>query len=129
MSLVARHLEANGIPTIIIGSALDIVEHCGVPRFLYADFPLGNPCGVPYDQSMQLSIISQAIALLRTATTANTTERLPYIWSEDNSWRDDYSKVDDSNREELLQRGEARRRLQAEEKAAGSERAAMIAEA
>jgi D-proline reductase (dithiol) PrdB len=129
VSLVARFLEANGIPTVIIGSALDIVEHCGVPRFLYADFPLGNPCGVPYDHSMQLSIISEAIALLRTATSANTTERLPHIWSEDNDWRDDYGKVDDSNREELAQRGDARRRLQAEEKATGSERSAMIAEA
>jgi D-proline reductase (dithiol) PrdB len=33
VSLVARHLETNGIPTVIVGSALDIVEHCGVPRF------------------------------------------------------------------------------------------------
>ncbi|NKB32132.1 MAG: hypothetical protein GKR91_03445 [Pseudomonadales bacterium] len=128
MSLVARHLEANGIPTLIIGSARDIVEHCGVPRFLYTDFPLGNPCGKPYDHDMQLSIISQAIALLRTATTANTTEKAPYIWSADNSWRDDYAKVDDSNREELARRGEERRRRQTEDKAEGIDRVAMIAD-
>ena len=48
LSLVARHLEANGLPTVIIGSALDVVEHCGVPRFLFTDFPLGNPCGHPW---------------------------------------------------------------------------------
>ena len=126
MGLTARHLEANGLPTVIIGSAIDIIEHCGVPRFLYTDFPLGNPCGVPYDHEMQLSIINQAIALFRSAYEANTTERTTYIWSEDNSWRDGYSKVDKSNREELAQRGEARRRLQAEEKAAGLERSAMI---
>jgi hypothetical protein len=29
VSLVARHLETNGIPTVIVGSALDVVEHCG----------------------------------------------------------------------------------------------------
>ena len=126
MGLTARHLEANGLPTVIIGSAIDIIEHCGVPRFLYTDFPLGNPCGVPYDHEMQLSIINQAIALFRSAYEANTTERTTYIWSEDNSWRDGYSKVDKSNREELAQRGEARRRLQTEEKAAGLERSAMI---
>jgi len=39
VSLVARYLEANGLPTVIVGSALDIVEHCGVPRFLFTDFP------------------------------------------------------------------------------------------
>ncbi|MDG2250161.1 MAG: hypothetical protein P8N11_04900 [Gammaproteobacteria bacterium] len=126
MGLTARHLEANGLPTVIIGSAIDIIEHCGVPRFLYTDFPLGNPCGVPYDHEMQLSIINQAIALFRSAYEANTTERTTYIWSEDNSWRDGYSKVDKSNREELAQRGEARRRLQDEEKVAGLERSAMI---
>jgi D-proline reductase (dithiol) PrdB len=43
ISLVARHLETNGIPTVIVGSALDVVEHCGVPRFYFTDFPLGNP--------------------------------------------------------------------------------------
>jgi hypothetical protein len=126
VGLTARHLEANGLPTVIIGSAIDIIEHCGVPRFLYTDFPLGNPCGVPYDHGMQLSIINQAIAMFRSASEANTTERTTYIWSEDNSWRDGYSKVDKSNREELAQRGEARRRLQTEEKAAGLERSAMI---
>ncbi len=128
MGLVARYLEANGIPTLIMGSAKDIVEHCGVPRFLYSDFPLGNPCGKPYDHDMQLSIISQAIALFRTAESANTMERIPYIWSEDNSWRDDYARVDDSNREELAHRGEERRRIQAEQKSAGMERAAMVAD-
>jgi hypothetical protein len=126
VGLIARHLEANGLPTVIIGSAIDIIEHCGVPRFLYTDFPLGNPCGVPYDHEMQLSIINQAIALFRSSSETNTTERTTYIWSEDNSWRDGYSKVDKSNREELAQRGEARRRLQAEEKVAGLERSAMI---
>ncbi|MEZ5231807.1 MAG: hypothetical protein R2749_03740 [Acidimicrobiales bacterium] len=48
MSLVARHLEANGIPTVIVGSARDIVEQAGVARFLFVDFPLGNPMGKPY---------------------------------------------------------------------------------
>jgi hypothetical protein len=128
VSLVARHLEANGIPTVIVGSALDVVEYCGVSRYLHGDFPLGNPCGKPYDKGMQLSIISQAMALLRNATAANTTERLDYVWSEDNSWRDDYARVDDSNREQLRLRGEQRRLQQQSDRAAGKSRAAMIAE-
>ena len=63
MSLVARHLEANDIPTIILGSAKDIVEHCGVPRFLFTDFPLGNPCGKPWDVEMQRRIVGLADVL------------------------------------------------------------------
>ena len=49
VGLAARHLEAHGIPTVIMGCAKDIVEHCGVPRFLWSDFPLGNSAGRPFD--------------------------------------------------------------------------------
>ena len=45
VGLVARHLEANGLPTVIMGCAKDIVEYCGVPRLLFTDFPLGNSAG------------------------------------------------------------------------------------
>ena len=61
MSLAARHLEAAGIPTVIVGSARDIVEECGVPRFLFVDFPLGNPCGKPWDGEMQYKIVGGAL--------------------------------------------------------------------
>ena len=61
MSLVARHLEANGLPTVIIGSARDVVEHCGVPRFVFTDFPLGNPCGPPYRRDIQRTVVAMAI--------------------------------------------------------------------
>ena len=52
---------------MIIGSALDVVEHCGVARFLFIDFPLGNPRGRPWDRTMQEAIVRQAIDLLVTA--------------------------------------------------------------
>ena len=42
VSLVARLLEENGIATVVMGCAKDIVEHVGVPRLLFSDFPLGN---------------------------------------------------------------------------------------
>jgi hypothetical protein len=46
VSLAARHLEENGIATVVMGCAKDIVEFVGVPRFLFSDFPLGNATGV-----------------------------------------------------------------------------------
>ena len=63
MSLVARHLEENAIPTLVLGSARDIVEECGVPRFLFCDFPLGNPAGRPYDRRMQHAIAELALGV------------------------------------------------------------------
>ena len=126
MSLVARHLEANGIATVIVGSALDIVEYCGVARYLHVDFPLGNPCGKPGDRDMQLAIIRQAVSLFESATEARTVVRAPFEWSEDHSWRDRYSRVDDSNREALRAKGELRRQQQAAAKASGKTRVPMI---
>lgn len=107
--LVARHLEANGIPTVILGSALDIVEHCGVPRFVFADFPLGNPCGKPYDVDMQRTIVAACIELFETAERPRTTVRMPYRWSEDESWRVRYLEVRPEDVAELAARGAERR--------------------
>ena len=117
MSLVARHLEENGIPTVVLGSARDIVEECGVPRFIFTDFPLGNPCGKPWDRKMQLAIMGTALDLLEKAWMPRTTVQTPFTWGSD-EWRDAYLRVDERNREALAQAGEERRRLQAEKKAA-----------
>ncbi len=94
VSLVARHLEANGITTVILGSARDIVEHCGVPRFVFTDFPLGNPCGKPYDVAMQRRIVAMALDVLETARAPRTTVQTPFVWSDDQAWREDFMRVD-----------------------------------
>ena len=94
VSLVARHLEAHGIATVILGSARDIVEHCGVPRFVFTDFPLGNPCGKPYDAAMQRAIVGLGLELLERAFAPRTTVQTPFVWSEDQSWRDNYMRID-----------------------------------
>lgn len=110
MSLVARYLEASGLPTVIIGSAKDIVEHCGVPRFLFSDFPLGNPCGHPWNPDMQEATVAQALRLLETATGPRTTIRSPFEWKPDPEWRERYNRVRPEDRERLLAIGDARRR-------------------
>jgi D-proline reductase (dithiol) PrdB len=112
--LVARHLEANGLPTVIIGSALDVVEHCGVPRFLFTDFPLGNPCGHPWRRDMQREIVRQAVGLIETAAGPRTTVTAPFVWKEEGTlWRPRYGRTDPADRERLLAIGEERRRRRA----------------
>ena len=119
ISLVARHLEANFIPTVIVGSALDVVEHCGVPRFYFNDFPLGNPCGPPWQKAMQRDIVRAALHLLETASGPRTTVKSPFAWHEDGAvWRARYGRVDPADKERLRELGEARRRQQAARKAA-----------
>jgi hypothetical protein len=87
VSLVARALEEQGIPTVVFGCARDIVVHCGVPRFVFTDFPLGNPTGRPFDPPSQRAILELGLRLLEDATGPRTTVQSPYEWSADASWK------------------------------------------
>lgn len=90
LGLVARHLEANGVPTVLMGCALDIVERCGVPRFLYSDFPLGNAAGRPRDPASQEITLRLALQLLADAWAPRTTWRSPLRWGPSAAWKADY---------------------------------------
>ena len=80
-SLVARHLEANGIPTVVMGCAKDIVEHAAVPRFLFSDFPLGNSAGKPHDIASQEQTLELALRVLEAAPGPHTTMQSPLRWA------------------------------------------------
>lgn len=101
MSLIARVLEAAGIPTVVMGAALDIVEHCGVPRFLFSDVPLGNAAGLPFDAASQVATLEMALALLETAPGPRTTVRNPLIWPGPPGWRRSYLGLDGLAPEDL----------------------------
>ncbi len=104
MSLIARHLEANGLPTVIMGCAKDIVEHCGVPRFLFSDFPLGNSAGRPHDPDSQRQTLELALRLLETAAGPRTTMQSPLHWPADPRWKLDFSNIDQLSDEEIARR-------------------------
>ncbi len=104
VSLIARHLEAHGIATVIMGCAKDIVEYAGVPRFLFSDFPLGNSAGRPHDTASQALTLELALTLLESASGPRTTMQSPLRWSDDASWKLDYNNVARISPEELDRR-------------------------
>lgn len=104
VSLVARHLEANGISTVVMGCAKDIVEHAAVPRFLFSDFPLGNSAGKPQDTESQAFTLELALKVLESASGPQTTVQSPLRWSADASWKRDYNNVAQMSAEELARR-------------------------
>lgn len=121
VSLVARHLEENGIPTVIIGNARDIVEHCGVPRLLFTDFPLGSPCGQPHEPELQRSIVNMALDLLEQATEPRTTVQAPFTWWRGEDWKQkiftqEQPWKDEESEKEWLAKKELYRQLKAEGK-------------
>ena len=104
VSLAARHLEANGIPTIVMGCARDIVEHVGVPRFLFSDFPLGNPAGRPNDPQSQAVTLELALRVLESAPAPRTTVQSPLRWSAEAAWKLDFSNIATLSSEEIARR-------------------------
>lgn len=93
MCLVARHLEANGIPTVCLGSALDILEAGRAPRAVFVDYPLGHSTGRPFDAADQLGILRAALGVLDTAREPGRVEILPNRWAEDEAWKLDAGRT------------------------------------
>jgi D-proline reductase (dithiol) PrdB len=104
VSLVARHLEANGISTVVMGCAKDIVEHVAVPRFLFSDFPLGNSAGKPHDPDSQAFTLELALRVLESAVAPQTTVQSPLRWRADAGWKRDYNNVALLSADELARR-------------------------
>jgi D-proline reductase (dithiol) PrdB len=101
LSIVARHLEEAGIATVVMGTAKDVVECCGVPRFLFSDFPLGNAAGRPGDAASQYETLELALRVLESAPAPRTTVQNPLRWNGAPRWRLDYLDVDRLTHDEI----------------------------
>src|SRR3981081_3407568 len=104
ISLVARHLESNGISTLVMGCAKDIVEHAAAPRFLFSVSPLGTSAAKPHDTDSQAFTLELALRVLESAPGAQTTVQSPLRWTTDASWKRDYNNVAALGAEELARR-------------------------
>ena len=100
-SLLARYLEEAGIPTVVMGAAKDIVEYCGVPRFLFSDFPLGNAAARPNDPASQDLNFELALRLLESAPAPRTTVQSPLVWAQDPTWKLDYYNLENLSEQEV----------------------------
>jgi hypothetical protein len=117
LSLAARELERAGIATVVMGCARDVVEHCGVPRLLFSDFPLGNGAGKPHDRASQRQTVEIALQLLTQAQQPRTTWTSPQVWSEDPSWKLDYANPERMTPEELKSAWDEAEKVRIEAKA------------
>ena len=79
MCLLARHFESLGIPTLILGSALDILEAGRPPRAQFLNFPLGFEAGPYRDQSQQLSVLRETLKGFESFTSPEIST-LPHTW-------------------------------------------------
>jgi len=87
-----------------MGCAKDILEHCGVPRFLFSDFPLGNQGGRPFDAASQRETLELALRVLESAPAARTTVQSPQRWATDAAWKRDYNDLSKLSPEQIEKR-------------------------
>jgi D-proline reductase (dithiol) PrdB len=89
VSLIARHLESHGLPTLCIVSALDIIECGRPPRAVFVDYPLGHTTGRAFDAENQTGILAAALRAFESIDSPGQILSLPYQWSADQAWRAD----------------------------------------
>jgi hypothetical protein len=124
MSLAARHLETQGIPTVVMGCARDIVEYVGVPRLMFSDFPLGAACGLPFDLPSQDATLELALKVLESAPGPRTTVQNPLRWNGPKNWRQAYMNAEALTPAEIAARRQAHEESRAIASALQQERAA-----
>jgi hypothetical protein len=104
VALAARALEESGIATVVMGCARDIVEHVGVPRFMFSDFPLGNAAGKPNDRVSQDLTLDLALSLLEEARGPRSIVQSPQTWSVNPDWKLDYCNIERLSAEAIVKR-------------------------
>ncbi len=53
MPVLARWIEAAGIPTVIVTMMPSVAEERRAPRIVGVEFPFGHPFGMPHDSGLQ----------------------------------------------------------------------------
>ena len=80
-------MEAAGIPTLCMTSALDITKSVNPPRAAFLDYPLGHTTGKPNEPDLQREILAGALAAFVSLETPGSVRMLPFRWSEDEEWK------------------------------------------
>ena len=65
---------------MVLGSCRSMMSQVKPPRSAFVNFPLGRPCGRPFDVELQIRILKDALYVLATATTPGVIVDLPYEW-------------------------------------------------
>jgi hypothetical protein len=88
VGLIARHAEANGIPTLSMSSARDITAAVNPPRATFLDWPLGHTSGRPHRPDLNERILRAALAAFERIDAPGTIVDLDEPWADDDDWKD-----------------------------------------
>ena len=68
MPVLARQIEAAGIPTVVVTMMPVTAQELLAPRVVGVEFPFGHPFGLPGERALQRRVLATALTLLAGAT-------------------------------------------------------------
>jgi hypothetical protein len=78
--VLARWIEAAGIPTVTVTMMPSVAEERRTPRVVGVEFPFGHAFGMPHDSPMQRRTLELALRVLAGAATSGTRVDLDLEW-------------------------------------------------
>lgn len=83
MGLVARVIEAAGIPTVTLDMIWVYQNLVGMPRVAAIEHPFGRPLGDVGQADVQREVLRAALAVFERAREPGHVEHLSFRWPED----------------------------------------------
>ena len=83
MGLVARVIEAAGVPTVTLNMIWAYQNLVGMPRVAAVEHPFGRPLGDVGQADVQRAVLRAALAVFEKAKAPGHVEHLPFRWHED----------------------------------------------
>ena len=80
MPVLARWIEAAGIPTVVVTMMPSVAEERRAPRIVGVEFPFGHAFGMPHDRAMQRQVLELALRVLAGASAFGTRVDLDAEW-------------------------------------------------
>jgi len=78
--VLARWIEAAGIPTVVVTMMPSVAEERRAPRVVGVEFPFGHAFGTPHDRVMQRRTLELALRVLAGASKFGTRVDLDIEW-------------------------------------------------
>jgi D-proline reductase (dithiol) PrdB len=109
VGLVARVIEAAGIPTVTVNMIWVYQNLVGMPRVAAIEHPFGRPYGDVGDAATQAAVLRAALAVFEGARAPGHVEHLPFTWHQEPA-DTDWHPPEPSPIIALVNRARARRR-------------------
>jgi len=78
--VLARWIEAAGIPTVVVTMMPDLATKLHTPRTVGVEFPFGHPFGLPHEPAMQHRVLGEALHVLAGADRFGTRIDIDLEW-------------------------------------------------